>query len=84
MSYDENNHEEYWETLGGPYKNMPTKNVQIWRTDTHGQVSTNEENKEYIGKWTTGNETEDGNGKQLEEFCKMRNCVCRKTFLIPK
>ena len=72
MSYDEETHDKYWNDTREIINSLPKNNVICWYTDNNGQI-TQEENKEYIGKWTIGNRTEEGYGRQLEKMCKETN-----------
>ena len=59
----------------GILKNIPKNNIICRRTDNNGRIKQNEENKEWIGKWTIGNKICEGNGKQLEQICMGEDLV---------
>jgi len=86
MHLTQTNHkknEKYRNTLKDYIQILPTKHIKLWCTDNNGQVETRIESNEVIGKWTLGKETEEGNGKQLEETCIENDLVRGNAFFIP-
>ena len=82
--YNINEIKQYWKTIKSYYNNTENNTNTIWCTDNNGQISQNESNKENIGKWTIGNDTNEYNGNKLTKICKDNNLVVSNTFFQPK
>ena len=83
MSYDETTHNNHWAETREILSSIPKNNVICWCTDNNGQIAQSKENKEQVGKWTLGNNTEPGNGKQMENVCKEYDIICSNTHFKP-
>ena len=84
MSYDEETHNKHWAETREIMNFIPKNNVIWWRTDNNGQIAQDDENNEQVGRWTMGNKTEEGNGRQLGKICKEYDIICSNTYFKPR
>ena len=84
MSYDEETHNKHWAETREIMNPIPKNNAIFWCTDNNGQITQDGDNIEQIGKWTVGNKTEEGDGRQLEKVCKEYDLICSNTFFEPR
>ena len=84
MSYDEETHNNHRGETREIMKSIPKNNVMCWCTDNNGQITQDDENNEHIGKWTMGNKTEEGNGRQLGNICEEYGLICSNTYFKPR
>ena len=83
MSYSDETPQNWDETREIMWK-IPKNNVICRRADNNGQLAQDDENNEKVGKWTIGNKTEEGNGKQLEGVRKEHNLIRSNTYSKPR
>ena len=76
--------EEYWKYIEAYTSLIPNNLIKIWCTDNNGQLSRNETNQKYIGKWTMGNKLENLNSQKLSMQCIDNEMVACNTYFIPK
>ena len=79
IGYPTDTMKEYWEYIAAYTSLIPNNLVKIWRTDNNGQLSQNETNKKYIGKWTMGNRLGNINSQNLSKNCGNNELVARNT-----
>ena len=84
MSYDEETHNKHWAETREIMSSIPKNNAICWCTDNNGQITQDKDNNGQIGKWTMGNKTENGDGRQLGEICKEYDIIGSNTFYTKK
>ena len=55
---------------------IPNKYIKIWCTDNNAQIARNKHNNKVVGKWTSPNSTQKGNGVTLSKTCVKNEMVC--------
>ena len=74
---------KYWEYMDAYISLIPNNLIKIWRTDNNGQLSRNDTNSQYVGKWTLGGKLENPNSQNLSRICENNEWVALNTFFIP-
>ena len=82
MSYDKEEIKEYRAKIQKYIKTIPNNVIKMRRTDNNGQIAQNDTSNS-IGKWTSANANEKGNGGNFYKTLEENNLCCMNTFFIP-